>query len=90
MLVKEMKQLHDRGVIQPKLANMLTHEEKRKSLQHLMFLKKKRCGRIKGRGCMDGCKQRIYKTKKETSALTASIESLFLSCMIDAKRAGKL
>ena len=45
-VVTEMKQLHDRGVIQPKLANMLTREEKRASLQYLMFLKKKRCGRI--------------------------------------------
>jgi hypothetical protein len=50
-----------------------------------MFLKKKRCGRIKGRGCADGWKQHIYKTKEETSAPTAAIESLFLSSVIDAK-----
>jgi hypothetical protein len=85
-----MKQLHDRGVIQPKLANMLTREEKRDSLWYLMFLKKKRCGRIKGRGCADGRKQRVYKTKEETSAPTVSIESLFLSCAIDAKEGRKV
>jgi len=84
-VVEEMKQLHDRAVIQPRLANMLTREEKQKSLQYLMFLKQKRCGRIKGRGCADGRKQRIYKTKEETSAPTVSVESLFLSCVIDAK-----
>jgi hypothetical protein len=40
-VMEEMKQLHgDRGMIQPKLANMLTHKEKCKSLQYLMFLKK--------------------------------------------------
>ena len=89
-VVMEMKQLHDRGVIQPKLANMLTQEEKRRSLQYLMFLKKKRCGCIKGQGCVDGCKQRIYKTKEETSAPTVSIESLFLSCVIDAKEGRKV
>ena len=50
-----------------------------------MFLKKKRCGRIKGRGCADGRKQRVYKTKEETSAPTVAIESLFLSCVIDAQ-----
>jgi hypothetical protein len=44
-----------------------------------MFLKKKRCGRIKGRGCADGRKQKIYKTKEET------VESLLLSSIIDAK-----
>jgi len=50
-----------------------------------MFLKKKRCGRIKGRGCADGRKQRVYKTKEETSAPTVEVESLFLSCVIDAE-----
>jgi hypothetical protein len=39
-IMEEMKQLHDRGMIQPKLTNMLTHKEKCTSLQYLMFLKK--------------------------------------------------
>jgi hypothetical protein len=64
---------------------MLTREEKKQSLEYLMFLKKKRYGRIKGRGCADGCKQRLYKGKNETSSPTASTEALFLSCVIDAK-----
>jgi hypothetical protein len=68
-VVKEMQQLHDRVVIQPRLAD----------------LKQKHCGQIKGQGCADGCKQQIYKTKEETSAPTVSVESLFLSCVIDAK-----
>jgi hypothetical protein len=84
-VVKEMQQLHDREVMEPKAANMLTKEEKGKALEYLMFLKKKRCGRIKGRGCADGRKQRIYKTKEETSSPTVAVESLFLSCTIDAK-----
>eukprot|EP00980_Cylindrotheca_fusiformis_P019025 scaffold6394_cov98-Cylindrotheca_fusiformis.AAC.1 len=49
-----------------------------------MFLKEKRSGKIKGRGCADGRKQRIYKTKEETSSPTISVEALFLSCLIDA------
>jgi hypothetical protein len=89
-VIEEMQQLHDRSVIEPKLANMLTNEEKGRSLQYLMFLKQKRCGRIKGRGCADGRKQRIYKTKEETSAPTVSVESLFLSCVIDAKEHRKV
>jgi hypothetical protein len=89
-VVKEMQQLHDRSVIQPRMAHMLTRDEKRASLQYLMFLKKKRCGRIKGRGCADGRKQRVYKTKEETSAPTVSVESLFLSCVIDAKENRKV
>jgi hypothetical protein len=89
-VVKEMKQLHDRAVIQPKLANMLTREEKQRSLQYLMFLKQKRCGRIKGHGCANGRKQWVYKTKEETSAPTVCVESLFLSCVIDAKENRKV
>jgi hypothetical protein len=84
-VISKMEQLHDRGVIMPKAANMLTREEKRKALHYLMFLKKKRCGRIKGRGCVDGQKQRIYKTKEETSAPTVATKALMLSCVIDAK-----
>ncbi|KAG7339953.1 reverse transcriptase RNA-dependent DNA polymerase [Nitzschia inconspicua] len=48
-----------------------------------MFLKQKRCGKIKARGCADGRKQRLYKTKEETSSPTVSIEGLFLTCIID-------
>ena len=50
-----------------------------------MFLKKKRCGRIKGRGCADGRKQRAYTDKADASAPTVSIESVLLSSVIDAK-----
>ncbi|KAG7345606.1 reverse transcriptase RNA-dependent DNA polymerase [Nitzschia inconspicua] len=49
-----------------------------------MFLKEKRCGTIKGRGCADGRKQRLYKSKEETSSPALSIEALLLSCVIEA------
>jgi hypothetical protein len=81
----EMQQLHEMEVIEPKIANMLTRQEKQASLHYLMFLKQKRCGRIKGRGCADGRKQRLYKTKQEMSAPTVAIESMFLTSTIDAR-----
>ena len=83
-VLKEMRQLHDRGTIKPKHATELTPEERKKSLAYLMFIKEKRCGTIKGRGCADGRKQRLYKTKEETSSPTVRTESLLLSCVIDA------
>ena len=49
-----------------------------------MFLKKKRNGAIKGRGCADGRPQRIYKTKVETSSPIASIEEIFITSAMDA------
>jgi Reverse transcriptase (RNA-dependent DNA polymerase) len=84
-VLNELRQLHDRKVLEPIQPNELTREEKRAALHYLMFLKKKRCGRIKGRGCADGRKQRIYTTKEEASSPTVSIEALMLSCVIDAK-----
>jgi hypothetical protein len=84
-VLKEMKQLHDRKTIRPCHSSKLSLEEKRKALAYLMFIKEKRCGTIKGRGCADGRKQRLYKTKEETSSPTVRTESLLLSCLIDAK-----
>jgi hypothetical protein len=51
---KEMLQLHDRKVMAPKHAKELSHEQKQEALAYLMFLKCKRCGKIKGRGCANG------------------------------------
>ena len=65
-------------------AESLTREQKHAALKYLMFLKQKCCGKVKGRGCTDGCKQRIYKTKEETSSPMITIEALFLTFIIDA------
>ena len=65
-------------------ANALTKQQKKAALKYLMFLKQKRCGRIKGRGCADGCKQWLYKMKEETSSPTITIKALFLTCLVDA------
>jgi len=84
-LLKELKQLLDRKVMHGVDGRRLTRAEKNAALQYLMFLKEKRCGKIKGRGCADGRKQRVYKTKEETSSPTVTLESLFLTAVIDAK-----
>jgi hypothetical protein len=83
-IMKEMKQLHDRKTIRPRASKDLTLEEKRKALAYLMFIKEKRCGTIKARGSATGRKQRLYKTKEDTSSSTVRTESLLLSCVIDA------
>jgi hypothetical protein len=83
-LGKEMAQLHTRKVAKPVDSNSLSREQKRATLRYLMFLTKKRCGRIKARGCADGRKQRETTTKEEASAPTVAIESVMLSATIDA------
>ena len=49
-----------------------------------MFLKEKHCGKVKAHGCAEGHKQRLYKTKDETSSPTMNVEVLFITCLIDA------
>ena len=83
-IIKELEQLVYRKVMEGKKAKGLTREEKSRALKYLMFLKEKRCGKIKGRGCADGRPQRLYKTKEETSSPTVSTEALFLTSLIDA------
>jgi hypothetical protein len=86
-VLSEQRQLHNIEVMVLVLANGLRKGEKRDVLLYLMFLKQKRCGKIKGQCCADRRKQRIYTTKKEASSPTVSIESLMISCTIDAKKA---
>ena len=81
---KEMQQLHDRKVMQPIKRKDLSPSQKKEALGYLMFLKKKQCGTIKGRGCADGRKQRAYITKEESTLPTISTEAVFLTSVVDA------
>ena len=65
---EELQQLESRKVMEPIDGTEMTWEENRVCLQYLMFLKQKRSGRIKGRGCADVQKQREFITKEESSA----------------------
>ena len=83
-VLKEMKQLDNMDSIEPVLPNDISIEDKDGVLEYLMFLKEKRCGTIKGRGCADGRPQRLYTGKDESSSKTVTIESVMLTSMIDA------
>ena len=80
----ELQQIHDMEGFQPKHWYDLTKEERAMALKYLMYLKEKRDGKIKGRGCADGRPQRLYTSKVETSSPTASLAGIMLTCMIDA------
>jgi hypothetical protein len=81
---KELKQVHDRSVMKACHKHNLTPEQRQEALAYLMFLKRKRCGTIKGRGCADGRPQRRYIAKEDASSPTVAKESVFLSALIDA------
>jgi hypothetical protein len=89
-VVAELRQLDYRDVIKPVERKSLTREQKRRALNYLMYLKQKRCGRIKARGCADGRKQRLYKSKDETSSPTVCTEAVFLTAVINAQERRKV
>ena len=82
---RELQQLHQRKVGEPRDATKLSIKQKKNALGYLMFLKQKRTGQIKGRGCADGRKQRHNTPKDDASSPTVATESVLLSCVIDAK-----
>jgi hypothetical protein len=84
-VINELKQLDYLDAIKPVHSRQVTGDQKRASLRYLMYLKQKRCGRVKARGRANGQKQRIYKSKEETSSPMVSIQALFLTSIIDAQ-----
>ena len=77
----ELQQLHDLKVME---AKPLTTTQKREALGYLMFLKRKRSGKIKARGCADGRPQRAYIPQEDARAPTVSTEAMFMTAVIDA------
>ena len=89
-IMKELKQLQDgampgRPVIEPVNYEDLTDEDKEKrTLEAVTVVKQKRCGKIKGRTCADGSKQRRYLKEFESVASpTLSMDGLIGSILID-------
>ena len=82
-IMNELKQIVYWKVMEGRKSGELTTAQKKAALKYLMFLKQKRCGKIKGQGCADGRKQQLYKTKDETTSPTITTETLFLTCLVD-------
>ena len=53
-------------------------------MTYLMFLKRKRTGKVKARGCADGRPQREYISKEDSSSPTVSIYALMAQCVMNA------
>jgi len=83
--IAEMRQLHDMNVFQPVRKSSLTRQEILQTLGSIIFIKEKRCGRIKARACADGRPQRLLYDKSEASSPTVKTESVFLTAVIDAQ-----
>ena len=62
----------------------LTWNIRKQALGYIMFLKRKRSRKIKGRGCASGHPQQKYITKEESSSPSVSLYVLMGSCVMDA------
>ena len=63
-VIREYEQIRDTYTVRAVRAQNLTDEQKAEALELLTLIKKKRCGKIKGRVCADGRKETtVYKPK---------------------------
>lgn len=82
-IMKELGQLHKTDVFQPVDYEQLTSIQRSKVIKSLLFLKKKRDGKLKSRLVADGSQQARSVDDKNSSP-TVSLEALLISAAIDA------
>lgn len=82
-MMKEMHQMHTKGVFEPLEYESLSSNQRRKIIRSLMFTKRKRDGRLKSRFCGDGRGQ-IVSANEDVSSPTVSTEAIFITATIDA------
>ena len=89
-LIKEYKQL-DQGAVKGKPVicainpDDISLESKKKAMNVVNLIQQKRCGKIKGRACADGSRQRRYfKDDENTASPTVNLETVHASFCIDA------
>jgi hypothetical protein len=82
-VMKEISQLHEKGVWTPLKFEGLTSNEKRKIIKSILFLKRKRDGTLKARLVADG-RMQDRSTTPDISSPTVATESLFIIASINA------
>ena len=56
---------------------------RKKTLGYLIFLKRKRSRKMKGRGCVNGRPQQEYVPNKQSTSPTVSLYALMGSCVMN-------
>ena len=83
VLKAEWIQLDRLDVVQGVYYLTLTKLQRQQALRLVQLIKLKRCGKVKGRICADGRKQRAYIPKEDAKFPTVSDEGLILSFVTD-------
>ena len=81
---KEIGQLHDRTCFVPIDVSNLSHSEKKKAQEGLMFVTEKRDKSIKGRLVYNGKPTREWLSRDDAQSPTVAMESIMLTSVIDA------
>jgi hypothetical protein len=84
--VSELTQLHIMDTWAVMDPGQMTKEDRAKALLPLLFLKEKRCGKIKGQACINGAPQQAYIPKEEAVSPTVSTESIFITAAVAASK----
>ena len=69
-MLNEYKKLHNIYVFGTQDTNIMSHQEKYRSLRDVNLIKEKRCGKIKERTCADRSCQRTYIPREEATFTT--------------------
>ena len=84
-MLKEFKQLHygaaaGKPVVAPIRVEDMTEEDKKRVLEVINLIKRKRDGTMKGQSCIDGSKQKkFYKDGESISSATVSLEAILIN-----------
>ena len=80
----EMFQMHNKHMFAPNRGSDMIKQEKLAVLRLVIFLKKKKGGKIKARLCADRQPQRKLPQKSDTASLTVNTESVLLTAVEEA------
>jgi len=80
----EYKQLNNKNVFGRFNKRKLTKDLRRNALRAVNLIKRKRCGKLKGRTCANGAPQRKYIPREKASSPTLRVESLMALILINA------
>ena len=83
-----MKQLHERGCMDPVNPFPLTAEEKRKATESFVFMVEKTDGQMKSRTVANDSVQRPHTDEDQTTSPTTSVEAMLIAAAIDANENG--
>ena len=83
--MKEVKQPHNRVLLQPMHWNKLMPEECKQAIESLMHVKQKRTRECKGHTCADGRPMRATAKPEDTVCPTAFLESILPTAVTEAE-----